>query len=83
LHHGNASSHTPICGKAINGRKAVSVLEHSTYSFTCSRVFFMFLKAEFSLKDSYFESLEDIYSNVTTTRRGLSENDFQQCFQAR
>jgi hypothetical protein len=82
LHHDNApphSSHMVQGFLAKNGIPQVRQAHYSPDMAPCD--FWLFLRLKAPLKDSCFDSREDIMQNATKELRSLPEEAFQKCFQ--
>jgi hypothetical protein len=65
----------------IFGQKYIPVLEHTLYLPDLVPSDFCIPETKI-LKGCQVESFEEIQNNLMTVVKGLSNNDFQQCFQA-
>jgi transposase len=84
MHHDNAPAHSVFRVKEFLAKKNVTVVEHAPYSPDLAPSdFFLFPRIKIMLKGEHFDDIDDIKSNTTITLNGISENDFQACFQSR
>jgi hypothetical protein len=81
LHHGNAPAHDALRFREFLAKNAITKMDHLPYwpdLAPCD--FWFFPKLKYSLKGQRFVDLSDIKHNVKTLLRGITENDFQDCF---
>jgi transposase len=83
LHQDNAPAHNALSVRQFLAKKQVPMLHLAPYSPDLAPCdFFMFSKSKHSLKETRFQSIEDIQRKTTDILKGLKKNDFQKCFHA-
>jgi len=81
LHHDKAPCHTAISVNEFLAKKMYfngSAAPYSPDPSPCD--FFLFPKLKFHLKDSHFETVDNIQKVVTDQLRALLYEDFQHCY---
>jgi hypothetical protein len=64
-------------------KKNNTILEHAPYSPDLAPSdFLLFPRIKNILKGEHFDDVDKIKSNTAITMNGISENDFQACFQS-
>jgi len=83
LHHDNAPAHTALSVREFLAAKQITVLEHPAYSpdLACND-FVLFPKIKEILKGRHFDYTDDIRSNTMAALKAISQNQFQNCFEA-
>ena len=83
LHHDNAPAHTAISVRQFLTKRQITTLDHPPYSPDLAPSdFWLFPRLKTVLKGTHFASVEDIQAVVTSTLRGIKEDEFIQCFKA-
>jgi transposase len=81
LHQDNAPAHNALSVRQFLAKKQVLVLHHAPYSPDLAPCdFFLFPKLKHSLKETNFQTTEDIQRKTTDLLKGFTQNDFQKCF---
>jgi len=81
LHHENAPVHDALSVCEFLAKNSVTKMDHPPYSPDLAHCnFWLFPKLKNALKGQRFVDLSDIQRNVKTLLRGITENDFQDCF---
>jgi hypothetical protein len=83
LHHDNVPAHCAFRVKEFLAKKNITVVEHPHYlPDLAPREFFLFSRIRNTLKGEHFDDTDEIKSNTVISLNGISENDFQACFQS-
>jgi transposase len=81
LHSDNAPAHDALRFRDFLATNSIKKMDHPPYSPDLAPCdFWLFPKLKTALKGQTFADLSDIHRNVKTLLRGISENDFQDCF---
>jgi transposase len=82
LHHDNAPAHSSHLTQSFLAKHGITVVCQAPGSPDMAPCdFWLFPKLKRPLKDSRFDSREDIMRNAMKELRSLSEEAFQKCFQ--
>jgi hypothetical protein len=83
LHHGNAPAPSASRVKQFLAKKNITVAQHPPYSQDLvPSYFFLCPRITNKLKGEHFDDADQIKSNTAIALNGISENDFQACFQS-
>jgi transposase len=83
LHHDNASAHSVFQVKEFLAKKNITVVEHAPYlPDLAPSDFFLIPRIKNTVKGEHFDDVDEIKCNTAIALNGISENDFQACFQS-
>jgi hypothetical protein len=83
FHHNNAPALSAFQVKGFLAKKNITVVEHPPHSPDLAPSgFFLFPQIKNMFKGEHFNDIEEIKSNTAIALNGISENDFQACFQS-
>ena len=81
LHHDNAPAHDALRVREFLAKNSITKTDHPPYSRDLAPCdFCIFPKLKNALKAQRFADLPNNQRNMKTLLRGISENDFQDCF---
>ena len=83
LYHDNAPVHTALSIQQFLAKKQVTTLRHPPYSPDLAPCdFFLFQKFKSTLKETHFDDLENIKTNVTRPLKSVQKEEFSSCMVA-
>ena len=81
LHHDNAPSHKAIIVNKFLAKNSTNINEQPPYSPVMAPAdFFLFPKLKLPLRDTRFQSVENIKENSRRELKSIPENAFKKCF---
>lgn len=82
LHQDNAPAHSALSVQTFLAKHGIPVLRHAPYSPDLAPCdFYLFPKVKSALKGTRFESVEAVKEKAAELLKGLTEIDFQHCFE--
>jgi len=80
LHQNNLPANTALSVREFLASKQITVLEHPGYSLDLGPSdIFLFLKIKEILKGTYFDDIDDIWSNTRAALKAIPPNQVQNC----
>jgi histone-lysine N-methyltransferase SETMAR len=83
-HHDNVPAHSAFQVNEFLAKKNITAVEHAPYlPDLAASDFFLFPRIKNTLKGEHFDDIDESKSNTAIDLNGISEDDFQACFQSR